>query len=125
MSGTHSNGLSEAREHIGGHRRRILGVSILTMSVIALVVSCTVLHFLYRAALDQRRTSLTETAESQARLIEAVARFDRLYSQEDHQEGAAAATISQIVDAHDTFSGIEETGEFTLASSSATRWSSC
>ncbi len=115
MSGTHSNGLSEAREHIGGHRRRILGVSILTMSVIALVVSCTVLHFLYRAALDQRRTSLTETAESQARLIEAVARFDRLYSQEDHQEGAAAATISQIVDAHDTFSGIEETGEFTLA----------
>jgi len=109
------NGLGEAQDQIGGYRRRILAFSVLTMSVIAVVVSSTVIYFLYRAALDQRSASLTETVESQAHLIEAVARYDRLYSQDNDPGGAAAATISQIIDAHNTYSGLGETGEFTLA----------
>ncbi len=115
MSVQPRNGLGEARDQIGGYRRRILAFSVLTMSVIAVVVSSTVIYFLYRAALDQRSASLTETVESQARLIEAVARYDRLYSQNNGPGDAAAATISQIVDAHNTYSGLGETGEFTLA----------
>ena len=107
--------LGEAQDQIGGYRRRIIGFSILTMSVIAVVVASTVIYFLYQAELDQKRESLRETVESQARLIEAMGRFNRRNSQDDNPEGAAAATISQIVDAHDTDSGIRATGEFTLA----------
>jgi len=113
-SGPPPNDLGAAQDRIGGYRRRILVFSVLTMSVIAVVVSSTVVYFLYRAELDQGRASLTHTVESQARLIEAVARFDRLYD-EDFPEGPLAATISQIVDAHDRSSGIGVTGEFTLA----------
>jgi len=115
MSGTPPNGRGEDPDPVRGYRRRILGFSILTMSVIAIVVSSTVIYFLYRRALDQQRASLTETVESQAQLIGAVARFDRLFSEDDNPEGAAAATISQIVDAHNRFNGIGRTGEFTLA----------
>ena len=115
MSGASHDKLVEAQDQIGGYRRRILGFTVLTMSVIALAVSSTVIYFLYQAELDQKRESLRETVESQARLIEAMARFNRRNSQDDNPEGAAAATISQIVDAHDTDSGIRATGEFTLA----------
>ena len=69
---------------------------------------------LYQAAIDEERDRLMESAQSQARLIEAVARFDAVQSA-DFPEGSSAATISQIVDAHKNFKGVGETGEFTLA----------
>jgi PAS domain S-box-containing protein len=55
-----------------------------------------------------------ETAQSQARLIEAVARFDATYSR-DYPGGAVEATLAQIVDAHKHYKGFGKTGEFTLA----------
>ncbi|MBW1684584.1 MAG: PAS domain S-box protein [Deltaproteobacteria bacterium] len=96
-------------------RRKVLGYSVLTMWVIVTVVSVMTVYFLYETAFEQTRRALIETADAQARLIEAVARFDHIHSQDAHVEGATAATISQIVDAHQHDNGIGETGEFTLA----------
>ncbi|MCA9468459.1 MAG: hypothetical protein KC643_23875, partial [Nitrospira sp.] len=57
---------------------------------------------------------LTEITQSQARLMEAVARFDSQFSAQDHPEGARGATLSQIVEAHKYNRGFGQTGEITL-----------
>lgn len=87
---------------------------ILIMTGVSLVVGGIAIVFLYRAALDETRQRLVETAQSQARLIEAVARFDQKWSS-DFPEGSVAATLRQITDAHERYRGFGETGEFTLA----------
>ncbi len=92
--------------------RMFLLISI--MITVSLVVVSGTLTVLYRAALDEERERLVETAQSQARLIEAVARFDAVYSK-DYPEGSVAATLSQIADSHQHYKGFGETGEFTLA----------
>ena len=84
------------------------------MAVVGLVATGIAVAMLYRAALYEERARLVETAQSRARLIEAVARFDAVYSR-DFPEGPVSATISQVVDAHERFEGFGETGEFTLA----------
>jgi serine phosphatase RsbU (regulator of sigma subunit)/PAS domain-containing protein len=94
-------------------RKRFL-LLILIMTSVSLVVGGIAIVLLYRAALDESRQRLIETAESQARLIEAVARFDRVWSV-DYPEGWVSATLGQITDAHDRYKGFGKTGEFTLA----------
>ncbi len=95
-------------------RRKILGISILTMTAVALAVGTLVTLRLYRTALEQHRGQLITIARSQARLLEAVARFDAEHSAED-VGGAFAATIGQMRDAQASFVGFGETGEFDLA----------
>jgi hypothetical protein len=59
-----------------------------------------------------------ETAQSQARLIEAVARFDVSHEMShpgSYPGGPTTATLSQIIDAHDHYTGFGKTGEFTLS----------
>ena len=85
------------------------------MAGAALTATGISIWLLYETAFDGQRERLVELAQSQARLIEAVARFDAHHSQEDHPQGSAAATLSQIVDAHARYEGFGETGEFTLA----------
>ena len=97
------------------NRLKVLGYSLVTMALIALVVGAVAIFSLYRTAFEQKAQSLLETTDSQARLIEAVARFDRVHSQDADPEGSEAATFSQLVDAHRHSHGIGETGEFTLA----------
>ncbi len=94
-------------------RRRFL-VLIAIMVAVALITTAAAIRILYIAAVTEQHNRLVETAQSQARLIEAVARFDAAYSQ-DYPAGARQATISQIVDAHNQYKGFGETGEFTLA----------
>ncbi|GAG11831.1 unnamed protein product, partial [marine sediment metagenome] len=84
------------------------------MASVVLIVAVTSFNMLFRTALAEERARLVETAKSQARLIEAIARFDAKYSK-DYSEGARAATLSQIVDAHAHYQGFGETGEFTLS----------
>jgi hypothetical protein len=94
-------------------RRRILLLISIMVSVVLLVLVSS-FTMLFRAALDEERARLVETARSQARLIEAIARFDARYSN-DYADGSREATLSQIVDAHRHYRGFGTTGEFTLA----------
>jgi PAS domain S-box-containing protein len=91
--------------------RKRLVCLVLIMTGVALVVGGIAIFVLYRAAIDQTRERLVETAQSQARLIEAVARFDAV----NYPDGAEDATLSQIIDAHMQYEGFGKTSEFTLA----------
>lgn len=94
-------------------RKRIFYL-IVIMSFLVLLVQTFSVVTLYRVAIAEERARLTETAKSQARLIEAVARFDMVYST-DFPEGPRKATLSQIRDAHARYEGFGQTGEFTLS----------
>ena len=87
---------------------------ILIMSLIVVGVESVTVGILYRTAFEEERSRLVEIAKSQARLIEAVARFDQTY-RTDYPAGPVAATLSQIEDAHANYRGFGETGEFTLS----------
>lgn len=95
--------------------RKRLFFLILIMTTASLLVVGIAISVLYSVAMDEQRARLMETTQNQARLIEAVARFDAIYSKEDHPEGAAAATLNQITDAHQRYKKSAETGEHTLA----------
>ena len=84
------------------------------MTTVTIIVEFVTIGMLYRAALNEEKARLVETAKSQARLIEAIARFNVLYNK-DYPKGAKEATLSQIVDAHNHYKGFGETGEFTLS----------
>jgi hypothetical protein len=84
------------------------------MSSIVIVVESISVGILYHTAFEEERLRLVETAKSQARLIEAVARFDKIHSS-DYPYGAGQATLNQIRDAHSKYPGFGKTGEFTLS----------
>ncbi len=89
-------------------------ILVLIMAVGSLLVAATTIWMLYSAAFEEERLRLVETAQSQARLIEAVARYDRFHNT-DHPGGWREATLSQVNEAHLEYKGFGETGEFTLA----------
>ena len=107
--GTGSSGAAPAWPDM---RRRfaLLAALMVTTSVGAILVMAAML---YRQNMQNQREHLRTMAQSQARMIEAVARHDARVLGED--EPAAATTLSQIVDAHRQYPGWQETGEFTLA----------
>ncbi len=94
-------------------RKRVLSL-ILIMATASLIVAAITISMLYRTAFEEEQARLVETAQSQARLIEAVTRFDAIHSR-DYPEGPEEATLSQIIDAHKHYKGFGRTGEFTLA----------
>ncbi len=96
-------------------RIRLIVVVIFVLAAISSVVAGITIGLLYDAAFSEVQARLVETVKSQARLMEAVARFDARYSQHDHPGGAAAATLAQIQEAHQQYGGFGKTGEFTLA----------
>jgi PAS domain S-box-containing protein len=85
------------------------------MAFIAIGIAGTSIFVLYNAALAEERARLVESAQSQARLIEAVARFDKKFSTSTPHGSPFEATISQIREAHENFKGFGQTGEFVLA----------
>ena len=93
-------------------QRIFLLLVILTMACSAMAGAAIIL--LYQAAFDEERVRLTEITRTQARLMEAVARFDTRFSTGDHPEGAQGATLSQIIEAHQFNKGFGRTGEITL-----------
>ena len=95
-------------------RRRLL-ILILIMTIVSLVITGITIFILYNVAFEQSQDRLVEIVKNQARLIEAIARFDATYSEQDYPGGSAEATLSQIIDAHEHYEGFGETGEFTLA----------
>jgi PAS domain S-box-containing protein len=87
----------------------------LIMAAATLVVSAISIISLYSAGIEQHRLRLVETVKSQARLIEAIAKFDNQHSDVDHPQGARAATLDQVAAAHREFEGFGVSGEFALA----------
>jgi PAS domain S-box-containing protein len=94
--------------------RRRMFFLLLIMTIVSLIVGGISITLLYRTALAEERARLVVTAQSQARLVEAIARFDKIHTQ-DYPGGPLGATLSQISDAHTRYAGFGETGEFTLA----------
>jgi PAS domain S-box-containing protein len=84
------------------------------MASVCLLATGVSIWILYHTSIKAERNRLIETAQSQARLIEAVGRFDAQYSR-DYPKGSLEATLSQVRDAHGSYKGFGETGEFTLA----------
>ena len=99
--------LSEARRSIGK-------ISLVTVAVVALVVTASMIG-LYRVALNQTFIHQASLVEAQARLIEAVARFDAEFSGQDVAGGATEATMSQVRDAMARLASTADTEEFTMA----------
>jgi hypothetical protein len=95
-------------------RKRII-LLILIMGVIVLGVEAIAFKMLYQTSFKEQAEDLRDIVVSQARVIEAVARFDSLYSNKTYPAGADEATLSQVIDAHKYYKGFGKTGEFTLA----------
>jgi PAS domain S-box-containing protein len=85
------------------------------MALSALFVAGITIFSLYQAAISEERERLVETAQSQARLIEAVARFDAASAKSGGPKNARAATLGQIIEAHKNYEQSGRTMEFTLA----------
>jgi signal transduction histidine kinase len=96
-------------------RWRILLSSIGIMVAVSLSAATIAIFMLYDTARTAHRDRLEEVVQSRARFIEAVGRFDAKFSHGDVSGGPSAATLTQVVDAHENFEGFGETGEFTLA----------
>jgi len=109
-----SKGTEPGTETFGKDPRTFF-VPLLVMLVVSFGIGSVILMSLYRTAFAQQEARLAETVRSQARLLEAVARFDFEHSDEDVPGGAFAATLSQIRSAHEQLGGLGLTGEFTLA----------
>jgi len=94
-------------------RKRVV-LLITIMAVIGLIIESITITILYLTALNEQKEFLRNIVTSQARLIEAVSRFDRVHSP-NYSGGPNEATLSQIIDAHFHYKGFGETGEFTLS----------
>jgi PAS domain S-box-containing protein len=92
-------------------------IFLLTIILIAVAMGATLVAItaLYEAAVEAQRDRLIETAQSRARLIEAIARADKVNLAPDFPGGPMVATMMQIREAHQAFPGFGKTGEFTLA----------
>ena len=85
------------------------------MATAALLVGAVSIFSLYHTAIEQHRLRLVETVKSQARLIEAIAAFDDLESEDNDPERIRNSTIEKVAAAHREFEGFGESGEFALA----------
>ena len=94
-------------------RTRVLLLFLIMVSIVVVAETITI-GILYKTAIEEQRSHLVEIANSQARLIEAVARFDKTRNS-NYPQGARQATLSQIRDAHTQYPGFGKTGEFTLS----------
>jgi len=94
-------------------RKRII-LLILIMVVIVLGVELIAFKMLYQTSFKEQAEDLQDIVVSQARLIEAMARFTALHGK-TYSSGVNEATLSQIKDAHKHYKGFGQTGEFTLA----------
>lgn len=93
-------------------KRVVLLISI--MAVIVLVIESLTIIILYRTAFNEQRENLQDIAVSQARLIEAIARFHNMLGK-GHSTSTDETTLMQLLDAHKNYAGFGKTGEFTLA----------
>lgn len=87
---------------------------ILILALLLVAGTMTTSWLFYQTALSKEVTRLSLAAKSQARLIEAIARFNEQYSL-DYPGGPMEATLTQLREAHSEYEAFGTTGEFTLA----------
>jgi PAS domain S-box-containing protein len=99
-------------------KKRLLFLILIMVGACAAVMGVMTI-VLYRHHIQEHREMLQVTAQSQVRLIEAVARHDadlaRLLRNADPDNDAAAESLGQIAKAYEPYDGFGETGEFMLA----------
>ncbi|MCJ7801896.1 MAG: ATP-binding protein, partial [Candidatus Marinimicrobia bacterium] len=98
-------------------KSRIFSLMVIFVIVTSISVGITI-KLLYDRHLTEVGSRLYEMVQSQARLIEAIARYDSTHSalySETHPEESWKSTIRQIIDAHDKYQGFGKTGEIQLA----------
>ena len=81
------------------NQHRTIAVLILIMTTVATAVGGIAIYLLYREAYTQKKNDLMESTQRMSSLIETVAQFDRIYSDRDHPQGYAGATLSQVSEA--------------------------
>src|SRR5512132_2380200 len=98
---------------MGQYRR--LALLVLIMIGVCVIVGATAIGMIYEEALDRERERLVNIAQSQARLMEALARLEAPARTEDTQPSAGA--LSQILEAHRRLreQAIGQTAELQLA----------
>ena len=98
---------------MGEYRR--LALLVLIMIGVCLIFGATAIGVIYEAALDRERARLVNIAQSQARLMEAIAHLEAPARTEGEQP--SAGTLSQILEAHRLLreQGIGQTAEVQLA----------
>lgn len=72
-------------------------------------------YLLYHQTLADTKSQLIEMCSAQARIYEAVAKYDAFFSSRPLTGSAKAATLSQIKESHRNYAGFGETGELVLA----------
>lgn len=92
------------------------------MAIAVAVAGGGAVWLLYETAFAGKRTELTTTAKSHARLIESIARYDLERLKREHPDGVPDNHISpwegalqKLIDAHLNHEGFGETGEVVLA----------
>ena len=85
------------------------------MIIVSVITGGFTIYQLYETAIEEENARLKEIVSSNSQLIEAVGRFDAMYSQKAHPKGPAAATLSQVENAYKLYKGFGKTGEFVLA----------
>jgi len=93
--------------------RRHTLILIALLAVLTLGVTYATIERLYIVAVIEERSRLTETAQSQARFIEAIARSNLELGGD--LAAVTAATLDVVRAAHAEYAGLGRTGEFTLA----------
>lgn len=97
------------------NERRRLFILIGLMAFLAVSVTAVSTFVMYNAYFDQQKSRLLELAKSQARVIEAIARFEQNQKSSNQAQAPFHDALAQIRDAHKQLVGFGETGEFVLA----------
>lgn len=92
--------------------RRLVSL-LLIMAVVAIAIGGVAIGILYSTAVAEDRRRLAEMVVTQARLLEAMARFQEDYG--TYPNGPGDGVIAQVEQAYGSHSGLGETGEFILA----------
>ena len=92
-----------------------LPLLILVMAAVALLIGASAIYIMYQDGIDRERLRLQDIVQSQARLLEARARFDQIYS--TYPAGPEAGSITQFIEGHRAFAprGMGRSGELVLA----------
>lgn len=95
------------------HKRLLLLIA--AMIGVVSIIGASALAVIYYGERERERLRLQDIVQSQARLLEAMARFDRIYTR--YPDGPEAASLRQFIESQHAFArrGLGETGEISLA----------